>query len=175
MTYQEEIIKAMHLLAEHPNTLFLGQSVKWPGTGLYHTIKDIPDNKKIELPVLEDIQMGISIGLSLEGFIPISIYPRWDFLILATNQLVNHLDKMEQMSDGQFKSKVIIRTAIGSIKPLFPGPQHMQDHTEAFKLMCKNINIVKLTSKEMIIPEYEKALYSDKSTILVEEPDLYNT
>lgn len=176
MKYKEEIIKAMKWLAEDQRTVVIGQSVKYKGTGLYWTIKDAwPDDRRIELPVFEDIQMGMTIGMSLEGLIPISIYPRMDFLVLAFNQLVNHLDKMEEMSDGQFKPKVIIRTSIGSIKPLFPGVQHNQDHTEALKLMCKNINIVKLTDKNMIMEEYKKALESDKSSLIIELPDLYNT
>ena len=47
----------------------------------------------IELPVAEEMQMGMSFGMSLDGTIPISIYPRWNFLLCAINQLVNHLDK----------------------------------------------------------------------------------
>jgi len=175
MTYKDEIIKAMNWLGKQEDTMFIGQSVKWKGTGLYWTIKDVPDNKKIELPIFEDIQMGMTIGMSLEGLIPISIFPRWDFLILALNELVNHLDKFEEMSDGQFKPKIIIRTSVGSVKPLFPGPQHCNDHTDAVRLMCTNINVVKLTNKKMIMEEYAKAFESDKSTILVEMPDLYNT
>ena len=79
------------------------------------------------------------------------------------------------MSEGEFKPRVIIRTAIGSIKPLFPGAQHIQDHTDALRLMCKNIDVIKLENKEDIIPEYTKALKKDKSTILVELPDLYES
>ena len=48
--------------------------------------------------------MGISTGLALNGFIP-DCYPRFDFLILALNQLVNHLDKLDKMSSKQLKSK----------------------------------------------------------------------
>lgn len=175
MKYKDEIIKAMKMLAEDEKAVFIGQSVKWKGTGLYWTLEGISNDKKIELPVFEDCQMGISIGMALGGFVPISIYPRMDFLVLALNQLVSHLDKFEEMSDGQFKPKVIIRTTIGSVKPLFPGPQHTADHTEALKLMCKNINIVKLEKKEDIMPAYKKAYESDKSTLLIEIPDLYET
>ena len=38
--------------------------------------------------------MGMAIGLSLSGFIPVCCYPRFDFFILALNQAVNHLDKI---------------------------------------------------------------------------------
>jgi len=174
MTYQEEITKAMNILGKNKNTIFIGQCVEYSGTSLFNTLKGVPKDKRIELPVCEEMQMGISIGLALEGFIPISVFPRWDFLILATNQLVNHLDKMEQMSCGQFKPKVIIRTSIGSVKPLFPGPQHNQDYTGAFIKILKNVNIVKLNKKEDILKEYKKAFKSNKSTILVEIPDNYD-
>ena len=173
-TYKEELLKAMNLLAKDPRTIFIGQNLIYGGTSMFWTLQEIPKEKRIELPVLEEVQMGMSLGMALEGLVPISVYPRMDFLICATNQLVNHLDKAAEMSDGQFKPVVIIRTAVGSTNPLMPGPQHCQDHTDALRLMCKNINVVKLEKAEQIVPEYQKALNSDRPTILVEIPDMYN-
>ncbi|MBI2632399.1 hypothetical protein HYW75_05325 [Candidatus Pacearchaeota archaeon] len=173
-TYKEELSKAMDLLAADLRTIFIGQNMIYGGTSMFWTLQNIPKEKRIELPVFEEVQMGMSTGMALEGFIPVSIYPRMDFLICATNQLINHLDKMNEMSDGQFKPVVIIRTAIGSTKPLMPGPQHSQDHTDALKHLCKHINVVKLESAEQIVPEYQKALNADRPTILVEIPDMYN-
>ena len=60
------------------------------------------------------MQMGVTIGLLMQDFVPISIYPRWNFLILAANQLINHLDKLNEMTKYQYKSKAIIRTSVGS-------------------------------------------------------------
>ena len=174
MTYKDELMKAMKILAENEKTIFIGQTLVAGGSSMKWTMEDIPKERMIELPVMEEVQMGISLGLSLEGYIPVSVYPRFDFLILAINQLVNHIDKTEEMSEGRFKPKVIIRTAIGSVDPLMPGPQHCQDHTEALKKMCTNINIVKLERAEQIVLEYKKALESDKSTVLIEIPDMYN-
>ena len=57
---------------------------------------------------------------------------------------------------------------IGSKKPLYPGPQHCQDHTEAYKLMLKNIDVIRLENPEDIFTAYENALKSDKSTLLAE-------
>ncbi|MEK6878385.1 MAG: hypothetical protein AABY22_02190, partial [Nanoarchaeota archaeon] len=132
------------------------------------------ENRKVELPVLEEVQAGIGTGLSLIGFKVLSIYPRFDFFIIALNQLINHLDKFEEMSSGQFKPKVIFRVCVGSVAPLMPGPQHCQDYYNEIKSMCKNINVVKLDKAEMVYEEYKKAVESDKSTILVEYSDLYN-
>ena len=174
MTYKEELIKAMNLLARDERTIFLGQSITIQGNALFGTLKEVSNSKKIEMPVIEDTQMGMSTGLSLEGFIPVSIFPRMDFLLCATNQLANHLDKLEQASHGNFKPKVIIRVCIGSVKPLYPGVQHCADYTEALRKMLK-MNVIKLEKSQDIVPAYERALKSDNSTILVESADLYGT
>ena len=49
--------------------------------------------------------MGIAIGLSMSGYIPICIFPRFNFLLSAINQIVNHLDKIKDYSDGEFNPK----------------------------------------------------------------------
>lgn len=170
MGFKEELIKSMSLLAENERVIFLGQCIKYPGHILYSTLEHIPNDRKIELPVFEDVQMGMSIGLALEGYIPVSIYPRMDFLIIAANQLVNHLDKIGEMTNGQWKPKVIIRTMVGSIRPLWPGPQHSQDHTEALTKMLPNIGVIKLTKANEIVPVYKAALSCQWSTILIEAP-----
>lgn len=171
--YKEELVKAMNLLAEN-GYLFLGQNMKAGGTSAFHTVKQIPESQRIEFIVAEDIQAGVATGMALEGLKVVSVYPRMDFMLLAFNQIINHLDKAEEMSDGQFKPKVIIRTAIGSSKPLMPGPQHCQNYANELRTMCKNINIVVLVHPDDVVREYRKAMESNRSTILVELPDIYN-
>jgi len=173
MRYKDEVTKAMTLLAEDKRVIFLGQSVRYPGHVMYGTLENVPLARKIELPVFEDTQLGISTGLALEGYIPVSIFPRMDFLIIAMDQLVNHLDKIEQMSCGQFKPKVIIRTMVGSTSQLNPGPQHCQDHTEALKSLLTNIDVVKLLDPENIVSAYRNALHNLRSSIIIEMADSY--
>jgi len=139
LKYFDELKRSMDWLATLPDTVFLGQAVKVAGTGMSNTVKDVPQEKRIELPVCEDMQMGITTGLSLNGFVPISIYPRWNFLMLATNQLVNHLDKLPIMTQDKVLPKVIIRVSIGSERPLHPQHQHVGDFTEAYRKMLSNI------------------------------------
>jgi pyruvate/2-oxoglutarate/acetoin dehydrogenase E1 component len=173
VNYKDELQRATNLLADN-GYIFIGQNMVAGGTSMYHMVKHLPLNQRIELPVFEDIQAGIATGMALEGLKVCSVYPRMDFLICAINQIVNHLDKAEVMSDGQFKPKVIIRTCVGSVKPMMPGPQHCQNYYNELKSMCKNINVVLLDKAEMVYEEYEKAMNSDKSTILIELSDLYN-
>lgn len=164
----------MEFLGSDDRTVFLGQAVAMPGTAMSNTLKDITKEKLIELPVVEEMQMGMSLGMALNGYIPISVYPRWNFLLCAVSQLVNHIDKLSYMSD--YNAKVIIRTGIGSERPLHPQHQHIGDFTEAFRLMCKTIEVIRLDEPDQIFPAYEKALLRDdnRSTILVEWGDFYN-
>ncbi len=165
--YRSALSQVMEELAVDTRVIFLGQGVRDPGTFMSTTLQGVSLDKRLEMPVAEEMQMGMSIGLALAGFIPISIYPRWNFLLLAANQLVNHLDKMQP--------KVIIRVGVGSSKPLDPGPQHTSDFTEAFQLMMPNTYIRRLNNASDAVAEYRQALERDGPSILVEIADLYES
>jgi pyruvate/2-oxoglutarate/acetoin dehydrogenase E1 component len=165
-SYAEALKQAMEMLATDPRTVFLGQAVAWPGTAMSDTLADVPRHKKIEMPVAEEMQLGMSIGLALDGMIPVSIFPRWNFLLLATNQLVNHLDKMQE--------HVIVRVGVGSETPLYPGVQHVGDYTDIFRSLVPATLIWQLYREDEIVPAYEKALKYSGPTVLVENMDSYN-
>ena len=74
LRYFNELVRAMTWLGEKENTVFLGQSCAIEGTSMYATLKDVSLDKRIELPIMEDSQMGMSIGMALDGkTIPITI------------------------------------------------------------------------------------------------------
>jgi len=185
MTYFEELKTAMSLLAKQQNSIFIGQAVEFEGTSLYHTLKDISVdkyfeknisvNQRFEVPVFEATQMGMSIGMALQGYLPISIFSRINFLLSAISPLVNTLDKLSDMSQGEFNPKVIIRTAIGSKSPMDPKSQHTGDFSQAFQLMLENIPVISLNQVQDIVPAYQDAIDRKGSTILVEYMDLYNS
>ena len=143
---------------------------------MFNTVKDINTNKRLELPVFEDTQMGMSIGMALTGKRIISIFPRWNFLLCATNQLVSHLDKLPIITDGIVTPNVIIRTSVGSQRPLFPGHQHIGNMSEAFRKILSSVEIIELEEPEDIFKSYKKAYErkDGKSTLLVEFGDFYN-
>ena len=176
MRYFNELKDQCIIWQKTKKTIFLGQAVEVPSTAMSNTLKGINKKKLLELPVAEEMQMGITIGMIMTGLIPISIYPRWNFLLLSINQLVNHLDKFNEMTQNYYKSKAIIRTSIGSQRPLNPQSQHMGDFSAPIKKMAKNIEIVKLKDPKDIFPSYKKALTRNDnvSTILVEYGDYYN-
>tara|TARA_Y100000590_G_C15745559_1_gene1021856 strand:- start:5782 stop:6324 length:543 start_codon:yes stop_codon:yes gene_type:complete len=174
--YFDELKRSMELLGLQKNTIFIGQAVEVPGTAMSNTLENVPKDKLLELPVAEEMQMGMTLGLAMEGNIPVSIFPRWNFLLYGMNQLINHIDKFNVMMGSEKSIKTIIRTGIGSQRPLHPQYQHIGDFTESIKKMCTTIDIIKLNEPEEIFPSYEKALnrQDGKNTILVEYGDFYN-
>ena len=174
MRYKEELIKSMEWLGKKENTLFLGQATLFSGHSISGTLEKVPKEKLIELPVMEEVQMGMCAGLSLEGYVPISIYPRFNFMMLSINQLVNHIDTMQRMSKGMLIPKVIIRVSIGSKKPLDGGAQHTQDFTMALRHMLQEVKVVDLTEPEIIFYSFKWAYAREGSTILIEHGDYYS-
>jgi pyruvate/2-oxoglutarate/acetoin dehydrogenase E1 component len=167
----------MEWLGTKSNTVFLGQAIGFSGHAISNTMANVPQDKRIELPVLEETQLGMSTGMALEGWVPITCYPRFDFFILSLNQLVNHLDKMQDMSAGDMKPKVIIRVAVGSKVPFSAGPQHTQNHTEAMKKMLTEVEVVELTEPEQIFDAFKTAYEREdgKSTLIIEHGEYYGT
>lgn len=183
-TYLDRLTEAMTLLSAEPAAVFLGQAIAYPGTGMTQTFAGVPRDKLIELPVFEETQLGMSIGLSLAGQHPVvSVYPRINFLLLAMGQLVLHLDALPRYSG--YRPRVIIRTAVAHDEPLNPGAQHLGDYSYAIKMALLEAarvtdghtqvtKVVPLTAPDVILPAYRDALRSDRSTILVEYHRLYD-
>ena len=168
LNFADEVKSAMLLLAKHQNTIFLGQSVFWDGAQIYKSLELVPEDKRMEMPVVEDFQLGYCIGLSLIGYIPICIYPRLDFMMLCMNQLVNHLDRLEEMTD--FRPKVIVRTTVGGTKPLNAGPQHTGNYCEQLSGMLRHVEVLELNHADDVVLAYTDALASPKSFLIVENP-----
>jgi len=176
MKYFDELKRSMEFLATDPRTLFIGQAVAVPGTGMSNTLQGVDPKRLVELPVAEELQMGMTTGLALAGMVPVSIFPRWNFLLCGMSQLINHLDKLDVMSCGGYRARAIVRTGIGSQRPLHPQHQHVGDYTDALRSMCKTIEVLRLDEPEDIFPAYERALLRDdgRSTLIVEYGDYYS-
>ena len=171
--YFTALCRAMHLCSQRPNAVFLGQAVAVKGTTMSATFRDVPPSMRLEMPVVEDLQMGMATGMALAGHLPICVFPRWNFMLCAANQLINHLDRLPLYSDGAYKPKVIIRVAVPSTSPFNPGPQHDDDFSDAFAFMLRTVKVHKLRDAESVVPAYEYVLNGQESAIMVEYTDRY--
>ncbi|GAB1353535.1 hypothetical protein MASR1M12_22710 [Erysipelotrichia bacterium] len=172
MKYRNAIINAMTKLASDKQTIFLGYNVLY-GSRAYGTLAHVPAEQCLETPVAENLMVGLAIGMSLAGYRPVVFFERHDFILNALDGIVNHLDKIESMSHGQFKTPVIIRATVGGRTPLNPGPQHTQDFTEAFRSML-SFPVLDLTTPSEVMGAYETVLNCDSPIMLIERRDLYD-
>lgn len=159
--------EAMKMLGD-AGAVFIGQGVVYDGVAIHRDFEDVEAEQKIEFPVAEELQLGTSIGMAMEGVLVVSVFPRVDFLMRAMDQIVNHLDKIEQMSCGQWRPKVIIRAKVGTKTPLDAGPQHTQNHAKSFREMLTNVEVAEIQDVSDIMPAYQAAMESEYSTIIIE-------
>ena len=176
MKYFDELKRTMEWMAQHPRTIFVGQTVAGPGTFMFQTLRDLPPEKAWEMPINESFQMQFTIGLALAGYIPISVYPRQNFLLIGTADMVNMLDKIPIISSNKLLPKVIIRVAVGPDSPVHPGHQHVGNFVDGFRRILSWIDVVELEEPEQIFPAYQHALEREdqRSTLMIEHGNYYN-
>ena len=175
MKYFDELKRTMEWLAQQQKTIFVGQTVAGPGTFMFQTLRDCPKDRCLEMPINESFQMQFTIGLALDGYVPISVYPRQNFLMLAAGDMANVLDKIPAISAKQWLPKVLIRVAVGPDSPVHPGHQHVGNYADAFRKMFSWIEVVELSEPEEIFSAYKHALErpDNRSTMLIEHGNYY--
>ena len=173
MKYKEALVRQNTFLSNNPKTRFIGYGLK-KGRAL-GTLKDVPDEQIIEMPVAENLMIGCAIGLSLRDLLPVVFIERMDFVLNGLDAIVNHLDKAKTISEGEFTPAAIIRIVVGNTeKPLYTGPTHIQDFSESLANMV-SFPVLTMTDSEEVDAFYQLAYHNwqkKRSTILVEYKDL---
>jgi len=172
-TYKEMLIHAMDELAADPLVRFVGYGVKIGGRAM-GTLKNVPNSQLIEMPVAENLMVSFAIGLSLKGLKPVVFIERFDFILNAMDAIVNHLDKIADISHGEFTPTMILRIVVGNRdKPLFTGKTHTQDFSYGLKQFVK-VPVIQLVQASEIVTQYQSAykFLGWHSTALVEYKDM---
>lgn len=166
--YHKVLKLELEKIAKINKSIFIGQQVH--SEDFYNLLKDISLNKRYEMPVAEDLQLGVSVGLALKGYLPISIYQRMDFLPRAADQLINHLNLIETHSRNIYNPKVIIFTTIGLPNT---GLQHSKDLIQGLKFLLHNIPVYYLANVKDIKKYFNLAIKSNNSSLLVANQSLF--
>ena len=99
--YMDELSRSMEFLGNQENTIFMGQSVEVAGTAMRNTLLHVDSAKLLELPVEEDFQMGLSVGMALSGMVPISICRNINVVRLdSSDSIFEEYQKAYERSDG---------------------------------------------------------------------------
>lgn len=170
-SYKDALTGAMDILAADPLIRFVGYGVT-VGKAM-GTLKNVPDSQLIEMPVAENLMASFAIGLSLMGLKPVVFFERFDFVLNALDAIVNHLDKINDISYGEFTPTVVLRIVVGNRqKPLFTGKTHTQDFSAALRHLVK-FPVHQLVEAHEIEHHYLRALdnFGKESTALIEYKD----
>ena len=126
--YADAIREAFaYLLASDPKCFAIGQGLWSPwyvGQSMRDLDKEFGVARVIDTPVSELATTGAAIGASLHGYRPIVIHPRIDFMLLATDPIVNQAAKWRHMLGGGASPAVTIRGIVN--RGGEQGAQHSQ-------------------------------------------------
>lgn len=113
-------------LARHKNVALIGQGVP-DGTQSYGTTGGLSEkypNQVFEMPLSEAGMTGAMVGAALTGLRPVMTFARFEFALLAIDQIVNQAAKWSYMFDGQAHVPLTMRLIIG--RGWGQGAQHSQ-------------------------------------------------
>ena len=169
ISYKEAMNLAMKELGDE-GAIFIGYNVaKGDAMG---TLKEVSTEQKLETPVAENLMSGLAIGMSFEEFLPVIYFERHDFMMVAMDAIVNHVDKIERISHGEFKVPVIIRAVTADGGPFYSGITHSQDFTEVLRAAVTFPIYDPKTGKE-ILEAFRNARDSKRPAIIVERKSRY--
>jgi pyruvate/2-oxoglutarate/acetoin dehydrogenase E1 component len=166
-TYAEAIRQGFdYLLEKHPNVFIIGQGVWSPwyvGSTMTDLEKKFGKDRVIDSPVSEAVCTGAAVGASLFGYRPVVIHPRIDFMILASDALVNQAAKWSHMLGGQAHPAVTIRGIVNR------GGEQGAQHSQALHSWYAHIPGLRVVMPAT--PEDARDLLI--SSVLCDDPVLY--
>ncbi len=105
------------LLDEFPNAMILGEDVGRRG-GVFKTTdglqKKFGTKRVLDTPLAESGLVGIGIGLSMSGILPIVEIQFADFIHSAFDQIVSEAARIHYRSLGAYNVPLVIRTPFGA-------------------------------------------------------------
>lgn len=133
-----EAIREAHaqLLRADPRVFVIGQGVWSPwyaGTSLKDLDKEFGRDRIIDSPVAENATTGAAIGAAMAGMRPIVFHPRMDFMLLATDTIMNQAANWSYIFAGQVPVPVTIRATIAR------GGEQGAQHSQALQALYAHI------------------------------------
>jgi pyruvate/2-oxoglutarate/acetoin dehydrogenase E1 component len=110
--------------------------------------------------------------MSFEGFLPVLYFERHDFMLVAMDAIVNHIDKIERISHGEFTAPVIIRAVTADAGPFYSGITHSQDFTKMLREAVSFPVIDPVTGVD-VLKAFLGARYSGRPAIIIERKSRY--
>lgn len=171
----ESINQGLHKAFEKdPSVMLIGEDILDPYGGAFKAAKGLSSRyseRVLTTPVSEAGIVGLGAGLAIRGFRPVVEIMFGDFIMLASDQIINHISKFGWMYNDQVKVPITIRVPMGGRRGY--GPTHSQC-LEKHLLGIPGIRVVALShvhNPGMILEEV--ILNSEIPTIVIENKTIY--
>ena len=153
--------------------VLVGEDVGKPG-GTYIATKGLYDrfgaNRVRDTPISEAALVGLATGAAMTGLRPIIEIMFFDFLTLASDQLVNHAAKVSSASGGRFRVPMVMRTMCGAGRNT--GPQHGQS-LEAWVAHVPGLKVVWPSNPADMKGLLKAAVRDDNPVVVIESLALW--
>jgi pyruvate/2-oxoglutarate/acetoin dehydrogenase E1 component len=175
LTFAEAIRDATELaLDRDPNVYVIGLGVPDP-KAVFGTTAGLQERfgpgRVMDMPAAENGMTGVAIGTAIAGMRPVMVHQRFDFALLAVEQLVNQAAKWHYTFDGQMRVPLVVRMLVG--RGWGQGPQHSQSLHSWFAHI-PGLNVVLPSSPADAKGLLLTAIEDDNPVIFIEHRWLYN-
>jgi acetoin:2,6-dichlorophenolindophenol oxidoreductase subunit beta len=142
LTYAQAIREAHYQLLQADERVFvIGQGLWSPwyaGSSLEDLDKEFGRHRILDSPVAENATTGLAVGAALSGMRPIVFHPRMDFMLLATDPLVNQAANWSYLFAGQQSVPLVARAVINR------GGEQGAQHSQAMHALFLHVPGIKV-------------------------------
>lgn len=126
----------VQLMRADPRMILIGQGLYNPwyvGSSMVELERAFGTDRVIDCPVSENGTTGIAIGTALAGCPTVMVHPRLDFMLLATDQILNQAAKWHYMFGGRSHVPLVIRGIINR------GGEQAAQHSQSLQSLFMHI------------------------------------
>lgn len=155
-----------YLLSNYPEVCLLGQGLWSPwyvGNTMNDLEKQFGKQRILDTPVSENSTTGMALGAAVTGLKTVVVHPRMDFMILASDQIVNQASKWQSMLGGGIKIPLTIRGIINR------GGEQGAQHSQALQSWYAHIPGLRVVMPSTPIDARDLLI----SSVLCNDPVLY--
>lgn len=155
-----------YVLKKYSEVFVIGQGVWSPwyvGSSMTDLEKEFGKDRVIDTPVSELTCTGAAVGAALCNCRPIVIHPRMDFMLLASDAIINQAAKWSHMFSGKSKVPVTIRGIINR------GGEQGAQHSQALHSLYAHIPGLRVVMPTTVADARDLLIAS----VLCDDPVLY--
>jgi pyruvate dehydrogenase E1 component beta subunit len=156
-----------------PNVVLFGEDIGLYGGSFGVTrglLEEFGARRVLDTPISEGGFTGLAVGAALTGLRPVVEYMFMDFIVLASDQIVNHAAKFRAVYGEQAKVPIVFRAAAGAGRSY--GATHSQ-MLESWFMHMPGLKVVAPSSAEDAKGLLISAIRDDDPVLMVEHKDLY--